>query len=153
MDLRQFAQHIRELSDRLENNTDALIRKVALAVDTAVVIATPVDEGRARSNWQVTVDAPAQGVIDAYEPGSEGSTGGANAQAAIDQAEEAIKEYEGGKPSSAIYISNNLPYIARLNDGWSAQAPAGFVEKGVAVGIRTAQQDSDMLLQKFAEEL
>lgn len=29
----------------------------------------------------------------------------------------------------ALDIINDAPYIMRLNDGWSGQAPAGFVER------------------------
>lgn len=31
-----------------------------------------------------------------------------------------------------LYITNNLPYISRLNRGWSKQAPARFVERCAA---------------------
>lgn len=30
-----------------------------------------------------------------------------------------------------IDIINDAPYIMRLNDGWSKQAPAGFVERAI----------------------
>lgn len=152
-DLRQFAGRIRVMGKRLEENADALVRKTALAVDAAVVIATPVDEGRARSNWQVNLDSPADGVIEAYEAGKEGSTGGANARKALDQGKEVIQDYEGGRPGSAIHITNNLPYIKRLNDGWSAQAPAGFVEKGVLVGVAAVQGAGSLLQKALKEEL
>ncbi len=150
-DLRQFAGRIRVMGKRLEENADTLVRKTALAVDAAVVIATPVDEGRARSNWQVNTDAPAEGVIEAYEPGKEGSTGGANTRAALEQGKKAVSDYKGGRPGSAIHITNNLPYIKPLNDGSSAQAPSGFVEKGVLVGV-AAVQGAGSLLQKALEE-
>lgn len=122
-DLRQFAKRIRELGKRIENNAYATVRKVALAVDAAVVIATPVDTGRARANWQVNIGSPATGT---REPTDQ------SGQAAIEQGKTEIAQYKGG---SAIHITNNLPYIGRLNDGWSAQAPSGFVEKAVLVGV------------------
>lgn len=31
----------------------------------------------------------------------------------------------------AIDITNDAPYIMRLNDGWSAQTPAGFIERAI----------------------
>lgn len=149
-DLRQFAGRIRVMGKRIEKNADAMTRKVALAVDSAVVIATPVDTGRARSNWQVNLGSPADGTREAYTPGAEGSTGGANAQAAIDQGRAEIAKYKGG---SAIHITNNLPYIGRLNDGHSAQAPAGFVEKAVLVGVAAAQGAGSLLQDALKEEL
>ena len=37
------------------------------------------------------------------------------------------------KLDDTVYISNNLPYIQRLNDGYSQQAPENFVESAVQV--------------------
>jgi hypothetical protein len=34
-----------------------------------------------------------------------------------------------------VYISNNLPYIDRLNKGHSKQAPAGFIESAINAGL------------------
>lgn len=38
----------------------------------------------------------------------------------------------GLRPYSITYIMNGLPYAKRLNEGWSKQAPAGWVELAVA---------------------
>lgn len=140
-DLRRFAGRIRVMGKRIEQNADALTRKVALAVDSAVVIATPVDTGRARSNWQVNIGAPADGTREALDT---------SGQAAIAQGQTEIAKYKGG---SAIHITNNLPYIGRLNDGWSAQAPSGFVEKAVLVGVAAAQGAGSLLQNALKEEL
>lgn len=123
---------MRVVAQGVADGADAIVRKCALAVDGAVVLGTPVDTGRARSNWQVNLDAPAAGTRDAYVPGKEGSTKGPNAQAAIDQGSSVISRYKGGQ---VIHITNNLAYIGRLNEGWSAQAPAGFVEAAVLSGV------------------
>jgi hypothetical protein len=131
--LRDFAKRMKRHGANVEKNATALVRKCALAIDGAVVMATPVDTGRARSNWQVSLNAPASGQIEAYAPGEAGSTGGANARAALDQGKETISKFD--TPGGAIHITNNLPYIGRLNDGHSAQAPAGFVQTAVLVGV------------------
>jgi hypothetical protein len=114
----------------MEQGVQATVRKVALAIDQTVVMGTPVDTGRARSNWMVTVGAPSDAVISAYAPGEGGNTAASNTAAALEQGAAVIAGYAGG---SSIHLTNNLPYIARLNDGYSAQAPAGFVEKSVQV--------------------
>lgn len=119
---------------RVERNGPAIARRAALAIDQAVVTSTPVDTGRARSNWQVRLGAPVTEQRDPYTPGTGGATGAANAQAAIAQARAALVAYRGG--GQEIYISNPLPYIGRLNEGSSAQAPANFVEAGVQAGIQ-----------------
>jgi len=100
-------------------------RQVALAVDQAVVMATPVDTGRARSNWLVSTVTPNLGIVPPPFPGVLGSTAGPNSQYAISQARATIM---GSQPGVTIYISNNLPYIELLNQGSSKQAPANYVE-------------------------
>lgn len=112
-------------------NADRLVRRCALATDAAVVIATPVDTGRARANWQVEIGQAASGVIG--DPNNKKETFDKSGQGAISEGRKVIETYKGG--GSSINLTNNLPYIERLNDGWSAQAPAGFVEKAVQVGI------------------
>ncbi len=135
-DFDKFTRNMKTLANRIADNADRLVRKTALAVDGTVVLATPVDTGRARSNWQVELNAPAEGTIEPYSEGKEGSTAGANSRAAIDQGKKTIADYKGGEGGSReIHITNNLPYIGRLNEGSSAQAPSGFVERAVMVGV------------------
>lgn len=135
MDISQFAAWAKRMGQRVERNADRLARRCALAVDGAVVIATPVDTGRARSNWIVNLDSANTTTREPYSPGQDGATGGANARSAIEQGSAEIARYRGGHVNAAIHITNNLAYIGRLNNGHSAQAPAGFVEKAVMVGV------------------
>ena len=131
MDLKRFAVRIRQLGKNVETNVTTLVRKVALSVDSTVVMGTPVDTGRARSNWQVEIGKPARGVVDVHVPGAEGSTAGPNAQIALALGAAAISTYRGGE---TIHLTNNLPYIGALNNGHSAQAPAGFVQTAILDG-------------------
>ncbi len=71
--------------------------------------------GRARGNWQSTRGASATGEVDRIDP-SGAATAAAGQQVAA--------QIQAGEAS---YITNNVPYIERLNDGWSTQAPKGFV--------------------------
>jgi hypothetical protein len=114
-------------------NSDAAWRKVALAIHSAVVIATPVDTGRARSNWVVRVGQPYGGRLDPYVPGEKGSTASQNADRALEQGRQAIASATAQQ--RVIYITNNLDYIDALNKGHSAQAPAGFVELAIQAGV------------------
>jgi len=41
--------------------------------------------------------------------------------------------------AESVHISNDAPYIGRLNAGSSSQAPAGFVQRAIADGIRAAK--------------
>lgn len=116
-----------------------MVRATALAVDQAVVLATPVDKGRARSNWLVELDAPARTTIEAYSPGQKGSTSEANTAAALAQGRATVAAYDGNRNKS-IAISNNLSYIDALNNGKSQQAPAGFVDKAVQVALKEVRR-------------
>lgn len=120
MDLRSFGRKMRVTGATVVENATALVRRVALAVDAELVYSTPVDTGRARSNWQVELDQPATGTVAPV-----------GAAEAIARAEAKV---QGSTPGGTIHITNNLPYIGRLNEGWSAQAPAGFVERAVLNG-------------------
>ena len=76
--------------------------------------------GHARKNWQMKVGSPATTEL----PGVDKT--GAQAQSAAYQVAASIK-----KPAR-VFISNPLPYIDRLENGWSKQAPRGMVRQAIA---------------------
>lgn len=82
---------------------------------TPLVIETPVDTGRARFNW----------IVSQNNPDNTQKPSPVSKDAAINSAIAA-----GGRviastvPYSLTYIQNNLPYIVKLNEGWSRQQPA-----------------------------
>lgn len=132
-----FARRMRSLGQRVERNANEVKKRVALVVDRNLVLSTPVDTGRARSNWIVSLGGPAREEIEAYVPGTDlGQGESGNARAAIDQGQGVIMQ---AVPEQPIFISNNLPYIQRLNDGYSAQAPAGMIERAIQSGERVAR--------------
>lgn len=127
-----------ELADSLEKRAAKLDDEACrVAIHTAETIVadlaykTPVDTSQALSNWQVSIGSPVDSKIPPYYPGEGGSTRNASAQATIDAARNTLKSK---RPGVTIFISNVLPYIRRLNDGYSKQAPAGFVERSVLIG-------------------
>lgn len=73
--------------------------------------------GRFRGNWQVTTAEPAKGEIPDIDPG-----GGATMAKGVAVAQ---KIPDGAYPR--VWITNNLPYVERLEDGWSRQAPQGVL--------------------------
>ncbi len=93
-----------------------LVRKVALDALRGIVLKTPVDTGRARGNWQVTIGQPAAGKIDYADKG-----GGPTIS-------KGTGEILAAPPIGKIWLTNNLPYAERLEHGWSQQAPAGMVQ-------------------------
>ena len=72
--------------------------------------------GHARRNWQVTISDPADNELDGVD--ADGLTTRLVGQAVIKTAPQ----------FSAIWISNNVPYIERLEHGHSTQSPQGMLE-------------------------
>jgi hypothetical protein len=84
---------------------------------------------KALSNWQAALGAPNSPQIKPHFPGEKGSTQKASAEQTIALAKQAV---EGKKPGQSIFISNDQPYIGRLNDGHSKQQPPGFFDRALA---------------------
>lgn len=116
-----FSVDIAEFVKKAGARADLVARKVGIEVFSSVVRKTPVDSGRARANWVASVGAPSveiTGALDAGHYGSEPS--GASAA----KAQAVLNDFTIGP---AIFITNSLPYIERLENGYSDQAPAGMV--------------------------
>lgn len=135
--LKSLANKLFRLADDLETEARAARDETALVAVRALVAATPVDTTQALSNWRVTASGSVAAYIAAHYPGSRGSTRAASAAKAIADAEDAIA---AGNASQALVIFNSLPYIRHLNEGWSAQAPAGFVERALLIARSFARK-------------
>jgi hypothetical protein len=136
--------NLHDLAERLERIA-VQTRQVGNEVKKAAVIAivtdlaynTPIDEGVHLSNWQVGIGRPPQGPRGAHFPGEGGSTRTPNAQLTVGLARLAVERVKPGVP---VFISNEAPAIVRLNEGWSAQAPAGFVDRALLVARGIARK-------------
>ena len=96
-------------------------KKVAMAILQYVVLATPVDTGRARANWLVGIN----NVVSVPRDNDFDKNGGTTITEGISNI------LTSDEKNTTIYISNNLPYIGRLNDGHSKQTAVGFVQTSV----------------------
>lgn len=139
MKLEVFSRKMKVTADRIPKKVDLIVRTVALAVDKTVVLATPVDTGRARSNWLVSLGSPSLITRGPYNPLPKGRDPSklderGNANAAIEQGRAQIARRRSGQ---SIFITNSLDYIGLLNHGSSVQAPELFVQLAVKAGIRT----------------
>lgn len=135
--LEQFIVNINKRAKDVKEGTNKLMRRIALAVDQTVVLETPVDTGRARSNWVVSTGSAFNAEIEPYAPlpqRTDASKKGerANAAGAIEQGQRALGAHDNGQ---TIFISNNLDYIGDLNRGHSAQAPPEFVQKATQAAL------------------
>ena len=104
------------------------IRSIGLIADQRIVQASPVDTGLFKNNWLMSIGSPSTEIVkDEDLSGSK----------AIEQARAVVMSY----PLDALpdlWLVNNLPYAARLNDGWSEQAPSKFVEREIAKAVASS---------------
>lgn len=117
-----FTMDIKAFADRAGEAADLVVRKICLDLFSDITINTPVDTGRARANWLASVGVPNTATFEyASSPQAASGKAIADAQTAIAQA-----------PGNVFWISNNLPYIYRLEfEGWSKQAPNGMVRLAI----------------------
>jgi hypothetical protein len=114
------------INAELTEDVSREIRRLGFLVDQAIVAATPFDTGRAKSNWLMGIYTP-----PTRQNYNEFDISGSYSLAL---AAEVAKEY----PTDSLpdlWIVNNLPYIQRLNEGWSAQAGKKFVETAIAQAV------------------
>lgn len=118
-----MAQIIAEMNGVISEH----VAEIALDIHADLVenppTGTPIDTGWASVNWWIkTGSAPT---------GNDGPAGNvASRQAGQQAGVAAMASYHIGSGQS-VWITNGVPYISRLNDGWSQQAPAGFVETAI----------------------
>lgn len=129
---------MREKADAVETAASRLSVIGTKAAVELLVYVTPVDTSEHLSNWQVFIGNPAPDALPPYFAGSRGSTRGASARAAI---EEALTELGFKKPGQRLFISNLAPAIVKLDQGWSAQFPGGFVPRAL-LAFRVAVQEA-----------
>lgn len=113
------AQFRLDLMDALQTEVEdvviAVTQKVALEALNRVVMRSPVDTGRFRANWNVSFGSPDLATTERKDkPGQETIAKGSALIDSLDRLNQ-------------VWISNNLPYANRLENGWSKQAPAGMV--------------------------
>jgi hypothetical protein len=119
MALGDFELQIQRFVDKAKGNVDIVVRKVALDLFKRVVIKSPVDTGRFKSNWQVAIGSIPAGTLATTDK-SGGET--------LAKIQAATLAFRAGQ---VIYLVNNLAYARRLEYGWSKQAPSGMVRLAV----------------------
>jgi hypothetical protein len=111
--LAEFNRKVNDVTTKLpDEKASIVVKKLLFAGLNGLVNKTPVDTGRARGNWQVTIGSPAEGENKSGDPIARGG--------------EVIEKIER-IGSGLFYISNNVPYIEALENGHSDQAPLGML--------------------------
>lgn len=114
-----FSSDIEKIAKKLNLSIESTVRATALELFGSIIDGTPVLTGRAKGNWQTSINEPITSIVDR-----------------TDETESIaeLKDVAGGSIAGKIlWLSNNLPYIRRLEfDGHSSQAPAGMVRINVS---------------------
>jgi hypothetical protein len=113
---------------RLHREIETACKSLTLEIDKELRrkgVGTPVDTGHARANWVPSVGSPALDEV------------AGTSSSAHDAGVAAVLQFK--LDAGALFVSNAVPYIRRLNEGHSKQAPALFVEAAVDRALTTIQ--------------
>lgn len=106
--LHEFELSLKEFSEKhIPAEVGRMRNALALEGIRTLAFLTPVDTGRARGNYQLTIGAPAEG----YNPEAFDKTG----QSAAARSAETLSASKD--PWDVVWIHNGVPYITYLNDG------------------------------------
>lgn len=106
---------IKAVESDVEAQADKVYRRKVLRVFRGIIKKTPVDTGRARGNWFATVNSPYRG----SPIGSRGQK--------LTRRDTLEQVRKGRLKLRPYYLSNNLPYIERLEFGHSKRMPRGMI--------------------------
>lgn len=111
----QFKADLNRFAQKTGLTLTIALRRIVLDLWRRIIKRMPVDTGRARAAWMVTIGVPSSEVLPPgiYGPPPDPDT-------------------SGMKPGQQIFLTNNVPYVGFLEDGSSENAPAGFVRIGMA---------------------
>jgi uncharacterized protein CbrC (UPF0167 family) len=121
---------VEAITGALRRAAERVIKAITVNVAAELVERTPVDTGWARANWVPSVGAPHAGTVGAPEAHDMGAHEAGLGQVAAYRLDQ-----------GPTFVSNHVPYINRLNEGHSAQAPSGFVQVAIAKAVAETTAD------------
>jgi len=124
-----FALDLQKFAEKAGAMADQVVGEIVVGVARELDMRSPVGDatywtrpapkgyigGRFRANWQLGIGQKVNGTVEAND---------LNGTIALPAIMAAVPEEAAG---NVYYLSNNLPYAQRIEDGWSRQAPAGLV--------------------------
>lgn len=115
----KFTVDLTALIKRAKGRVDLVVQKVTIDLFKSVIMKTPVDTGMARANWTASAGSFGTITVDALDKTGRSSV---NAMQAV---------VSSTKSGGIVYMVNNLPYIKRLEYGYSKQSPQGMVRLSI----------------------
>lgn len=95
--------------------SEKLFKKVCFDLSNSIIMDTAVDKGTARGNWQPDINSIQNDVLEI-----EDKSGNATVAKVASQTNNL-------KLGQYFTLTNNLPYILRLEYGWSKKSPQGMI--------------------------
>lgn len=115
-----FERSIENFIKKAKRNPELVVRQITIKLYSQIILASPVDTGRFRMNWQVSNTNPATGILIADDPSGSRAIG-------------RMTHYVTTSPEWENFcFTNNLPYAEKLEFGSSQQAPQGMVRVTVS---------------------
>ncbi|TGU75107.1 HK97 gp10 family phage protein [Geomonas terrae] len=110
-----FADDISKWTQKAKGQMEVAIRATAFEAFKRVILRSPVDTGRFRANWGVSVGSPWLGNVAYVDPSGQTAMG------------EAAKGVDSWNCQGSIFLCNSTEYGQKLEYGSSKQAPQGMV--------------------------
>jgi hypothetical protein len=135
-----FSFDLTKFCEKANKSADTVVRKVIFDIFSRIIQRTPVDTGRARAGWQVSINSQATG----SDPGAQPKTKmkkGEGASVSLQPRKQTNKDVGASiasfKVGDTAWMANNVEYIQHLEYGtakygFSRQAPAGMVRVTMA---------------------
>lgn len=102
------------------------IRSLGILIDQRIVQESPVRDGLFKNNWLMSVGSPSADILQDEDP---------SGSKAIERARAVVMSYPLDSLPD-LWLVNNLPYAARLNNGWSQQQDnPKWVEREIAQAV------------------
>ena len=135
---RRIRQDINRLSAAVLIGVESVVAKTAVEGARQFGIRTPKLTGQAVSGWEPSTGTPniiEQPVI--IVPDDRGPLVKTTAE---------LARYKLG---TTIFLSNGVPYIGRLEDGHSQQAPDGFINQTITAMRRFVRTNARQIIEEF----
>lgn len=111
-----FELQIREFENMTAERSELLFKKVCFDLSNSIIMDTAVDKGTARGNWQPDINSIQNDVLEIEDKSGNATV----AKVASKTNNLRLGQY--------FTLTNNLPYILRLEYGWSrTKSPNGMV--------------------------
>ncbi len=115
-----FALNLAKQIEVAKEQAELVAKKITIELFSRVIEKSPVLTGRFRANWNCSIGSPNLSTSESTDHSGSGS---------ISKATSTVVSYTLNDQS--VFLTNNLPYAERLENGWSKQAPNGMVRLSV----------------------